>query len=84
MGVPSRRPYDEVAGIIALLIGLPVLVGLVWLLLGYTNLVWGEFGIGAAALFLLVGVLVLAALTYKSWALVQESGAGPLTRRGRR
>jgi hypothetical protein len=82
--VPSRRPYDEVAGIIALLIGLPILVGLVWLLLGYTNLVWGEFGIGAAALFLLVGVAVLAALTYKSWALVRESGAGPITRRGRR
>jgi hypothetical protein len=82
--MPSRRPYDEVAGIIALLVGLPILVGLVWLLLGYTNLVWSEFGLGAAALFLLVGVAVLAALTYKSWALVQESGAGPITRRGRK
>jgi hypothetical protein len=54
------------------------------LLLGYTNLIWSEFGLGAAALFLLVGVAGLAALTYKSWALVQESGAGPITRRGRK
>jgi hypothetical protein len=78
LGVPSRRPYDEVASIIALVIGLPILVGLVWLLLGYTNLVWGEYGIGAAFLFLVAGVALLAALTYKSWSLVQESGAGPL------
>lgn len=76
--MPSRRPYDEVASLIALIVGLPILVGLVYLLLGYTNLVWGEFGIGAAFLFLVAGVAVLAGLTYKSWALVQESGAGPL------
>lgn len=76
--MPSRRPYDEVASIVALVVGLPILVGLVYLLLGYTNLVWGEYGIGAAALFLLAGVALLSAITYKSWALVQESGAGPL------
>ncbi len=72
--VPSRRPYDEVKSMIALILGLPLLVALVWLLLGYTNLVWGEFGIGAAALFLLAGVVVLAGLTLKSYSLLQEAG----------
>lgn len=73
-GVPSRRPYDEVKSLLALILGLPILVGLVWLLLGYTNLVWGEFGIGAAALFLLVGVAFLAGVTLKSYSLIQEAG----------
>lgn len=72
--MPSRRPYDEVASLIALVIGLPLLIGLVYLLLGYTNLIWGAYGIGAAVLFLLAGVALLAGLTYKSWALIQESG----------
>ncbi|WP_255194870.1 hypothetical protein [Halorarius litoreus] len=72
--MPSRRPYDEVKSMIALILGLPLLVALVWLLLGYTNLVWGEFGIGAAALFLLAGVVVLAGLTLKSYSLLQEAG----------
>lgn len=72
--MPSRRPYDEVKSLIALILGLPLLVGLVWLLLGYTNLVWGEFGIGAAFVFLVAGVALLAGLTLKSYTLLQEAG----------
>lgn len=69
----SRRPYDDAAYIIAAVLGIPLLVGLVWLLLGYTRLAIEDWGLGAGVVLFLVGVALLTAGTYKSVELLRQS-----------
>lgn len=72
--MPSRRPYDEVAYMIAVFVGIPFLGGLVFVLLAFTNTAFIEYGLGAAVATFVVGVSLLTLVTFKAYALLKESG----------
>lgn len=71
--MPSRRPYDDVAYLIALVLGIPALAGSVYVLLWLVNVVWRGAGVGVALLAFLAGLATLTAATYKSHELLRNS-----------
>jgi hypothetical protein len=72
--VASRRPYDDVASWVAIVVGVPMLAGAVIIVIATTNSVTRDFGLPAGLVTFLTGIAVLLVGTFKSYAWLQESG----------
>ncbi len=69
----TRRPFDQIKSLVAIVLGIPLLAGCVYLLLAVVNLLAREVSGLVAGIAFPVGLLFLIVLTYKTWGLVREA-----------
>jgi uncharacterized integral membrane protein len=74
--VPSRgrRPYDDVAYWIAVIVGIPMLAGSVLFVVAATNSATRDFGVLGGVATFIAGIAVLLVVTFKAYAWLRESG----------